>query len=221
MSTTNKGLFITFEGGEGAGKTSQIDRLKERLSSNGYDVVVTREPGGTPGAEIVRHVLLSGAAERFGSEMEAILFSAARNDHVQNVIKPALDKGHMVLCDRFVDSTRVYQGVSGKVEMSFLKTLEEIVCEECWPDITLLLDLDPKLGMERANQRRGEGEVPDRFEKEAFEEQIKRREGFLTMAKKEPERVKVIDASGDIETVSKRIWNAVKPILKARGLKTA
>ncbi len=221
MSTTNKGLFITFEGGEGAGKTSQIDRLKERLSSNGYDVVVTREPGGTPGAEIVRHVLLSGAAERFGSEMEAILFSAARNDHVQNVIKPALEKGHMVLCDRFVDSTRVYQGVSGKVEMSFLETLEEIVCEECWPDITLLLDLDPKLGMERANQRRGEGEVPDRFEKEAFEEQTKRREGFLTMAKKEPERVKVIDASGDIETVSKRIWNAVKPILKERGLKTA
>ncbi|MGP3409715.1 dTMP kinase, partial [Escherichia coli] len=111
-----KGLFVTFEGGEGAGKSTQIRRLAEALRRKGHDVLTTREPGGSPGAEALRHVLLSGAAETYGVRMEAILFAAARNDHVENVIRPALSKGFIVLCDRFMDSSRVYQGVTGNLE---------------------------------------------------------------------------------------------------------
>ena len=110
------GLFITFEGGEGAGKSTQITRLAEKLRARGYDVLVTREPGGSPGAEAVRHVLLSGAAEPFGPQMEAMLFAAARSDHVEQVIRPAVERGAIVLCDRFLDSSRVYQGVTGDLD---------------------------------------------------------------------------------------------------------
>ncbi len=218
MNEQTKGLFITFEGGEGAGKTSQISRLKDHLISLGHEVLVTREPGGTPGAEIMRHVLLSGAAENFGAEMEAILFAAARNDHVEHVIRPALLDGKIVLCDRFIDSTRVYQGVSGKVEMAFLKKLEDVVCEDAWPDITLLLDLDPEEGMKRAASRRSTDEAPDRFEKEALKEQETRRNGFLSIAEEEQGRFKVIDASGDVDAVAARIWTEVATTLKERGL---
>lgn len=218
MSKTKNGLFITFEGGEGAGKTSQIKELQERLTTLGHSVVVTREPGGTPGAEIMRHVLLSGSAEQLGPEMEAILFSAARSDHVQNVIVPALENGKVVVCDRFIDSTRVYQGVSGKVEMSFLEGLEDIVCENAWPDITLLLDLDPKAGMARASERREKNEEPDRFEKEALNLQNIRRDGFVAIAKADAQRIKVIDASGDFKTVARRVWKHVAQLLKERGM---
>jgi len=218
LSKTESGLFITFEGGEGAGKTSQIKKLQEKLTALGHSVVVSREPGGTPGAEIMRHVLLSGAAEKFGPEMEAILFSAARSDHVQNVIKPALQRGDIVLCDRFVDSTRVYQGVSGKVEMSFLEQLEDIVCEDAWPDITLLLDLDPASGMDRAKKRRAINEKPDRFEKDALTEQKTRRDGFIKIAKANSDRIKIVDAAGTIETVAQRIWKLIAQKLKKRGL---
>ncbi|WP_458382374.1 dTMP kinase [Rhizobium beringeri] len=117
--SSGTGLFVTFEGGEGAGKSTQIRRLAEALKGEGHDVLVTREPGGSPGAEAVRHVLLSGAAEAFGTRMEAILFAAARNDHVEEVIRPALASGKVVLCDRFMDSSRVYQGVTGNLEPDF------------------------------------------------------------------------------------------------------
>ena len=116
----NTGLFISFEGGEGAGKSTQINILAETLRARGLDVVVTREPGGSPGAEAVRHVLLSGAAEPFGVRMEAMLFAAARNDHVEEVIRPALRRGSVVLCDRFLDSSRVYQGATGNLEPEFI-----------------------------------------------------------------------------------------------------
>src|SRR4051794_16416524 len=119
-SPTQQGFFISFEGGEGVGKSTQITRLAARLGHNGYDVVVTREPGGSPGAEAVRHVLLSGAAEPFGPAMEAILFAAARADHVDQVIQPALLRGAIVLCDRFIDSTRVYQGTTGGLDAEFV-----------------------------------------------------------------------------------------------------
>lgn len=217
MDNRDRGLFITFEGGEGAGKTSQITRLSNRLSKLGHSVTVTREPGGTSGAEIMRHILLNGVGEQFGPEMEAILFSAARQDHVQNVIQPTLDEGGIILCDRFIDSTRVYQGVSGNVEMSFLQTLEDIACDDCLPDLTLLLDMDPKEGMRRAKARRGSNEKPDRFEKEALAEQEKRREGFLQIARKE-DRIRIIDASGTVEAVEKRIWKDVKAIMTKKGL---
>lgn len=213
----NESFFITIEGGEGAGKSSQITNLKKNLVELGYKVLVTREPGGTPGAEAVRHVLLSGAAEHLGADMEAILFSAARADHVDNVIKPALKKNQIVICDRFVDSTRVYQGITGNVSMELLKSLEKVACGSIWPDLTLVLDLDPKLGMERAAKRRNKSAAPDRFEKEPIELQIERRNGFLYIAKNEPERCAIIDGSGTVATVSNRIWELVNERLELRA----
>lgn len=210
----NDAFFITIEGGEGAGKSSQIELLKKKFIQLGHKVLITREPGGTAGAEAVRHVLLSGAAENLGPDMEAILFSAARSDHVDNVIKPALKKKQIVICDRFFDSTRVYQGVTGNVSMALLKSLEKIACGSIWPDLTLVLDLDPELGMERASKRRGKSDEPDRYEKESIALQRERRDGFLDIANKEPDRCAVIDASGTIDAVSKRIWSQVNKRLE-------
>lgn len=205
-----KGLFITFEGGEGAGKSTQIKRLAAKLEELGVDVITTREPGGSPGAEAVRHVLLSSAAEQFGTEMEAVLFSAARSDHVETVIKPALKEKKVVLCDRFFDSTRVYQGITGDVDMSFLKQLEQIACEDAWPDLTIILDLPPQTGMQRAKARRKADESPDRYEKETIALQEERRDGFRSIAEQEPERCVLIDANGTTAQVFKRVWEAVE-----------
>jgi len=206
----HNGIFVTFEGGEGSGKSTQIKRLAARLVELGHHPLVTREPGGSPGAEAVRHVLLSSAAEKFGAEMEAVLFSAARSDHVETVIKPALARNEIVLCDRFFDSTRVYQGVTGEVDMSFLKQLEEIACEDAWPDLTIILDLAPQTGMQRAKTRRGKNEKPDRFEKETIELQEKRRTGYLEIARLEPGRCIVVDAAGTTTQVFTRLWKAVE-----------
>lgn len=210
-----RGWFITFEGGEGSGKSTQIRHLKKMLKKEGYDVLVTREPGGSQGGEAVRHVLLSGAAEPFGAEMEAILFSAARSDHVDTIIKPALESGVVVLCDRFFDSTRVYQGVTGNVDMDFLKRLEAIACENCWPDITVIMDIDPEEGMRRATSRRAAGEVADRFEKESIKLQRRRRSAFLDIAKNEPERCLVIDAGGSEKSVRQAISAAIKKRMRS------
>ena len=182
QTNSQSGFFITLEGGEGAGKSSQITLLKEKLVDCGLDVVVTREPGGTTGAEIMRHVLLSGVAEPFGPELEALLFAAARMDHVDQVIKPALERGAIVLCDRFIDSTRIYQGKCGNVEMDMLKMLETVACENTFPDLTIVLNLDPRLGMERAKQRREKDSIPDRFEKETLREQKKRQDRLAPAA---------------------------------------
>ncbi len=150
-----RGFFITFEGGEGAGKSTQISRLAERLRAMGHDVLVTREPGGSPGAEAVRHVLLSGAAEPFGPVMEAILFAAARSDHVEQVIRPAVERGAVVLCDRFMDSSRVYQGITGDLDPKFMAALERITVNGMVPDLTLILDRAsnaPRRGAEKERQ---------------------------------------------------------------------
>lgn len=216
-AASRRGLFITLEGGEGAGKSSQIELLRKKLTDEGHDVVVTREPGGTRGAEIIRHVLLSGAAEKLGSEAEAMLFSAARSDHVEEVIRPALEKGKTVLCDRFIDSTRVYQGGEGKVDMDYLYQLEELVCENVWPDMTLILDIDPEIGMKRANSRRTGKEKPDRFEKQQMDDHVRRREAFLEIARREPERCVIIDAKGTQKQVAGRIWRALNPLVGKRG----
>ena len=161
-----------------------------------HDVLMTREPGGSPGAEAVRHVLLSGAAEEFGMRMEAILFAAARNDHVEEIIRPALMKGKVVLCDRFMDSSRVYQGVTGNLEPDFIEALQRIAINGVMPDCTMILDL-PAQGLERARRaesgRRGRN-APDRFEKEELETHEKRREAFLDIAAREPERCHVVNA---------------------------
>ncbi|MCW2307571.1 dTMP kinase [Rhodobium gokarnense] len=202
------GTFITFEGGEGAGKSTQIRRLAARLEGLGLEVVTTREPGGAPGAEAIREVLLSGKAKALGPLVEATLFAAARIDHVANRIRPALDRGAVVLCDRFTDSTRVYQGDGDGVDATTVAELERIAVDGVRPDLTLVLDLPVEVALERIATRRGD-EHPDRFEGEADVVHHRRREAFLSIAKAEPDRCAVIDASGDEETVANRIWETV------------
>lgn len=216
-----RGLFITFEGGEGAGKSTQIARLAEWLRARGREVVVTREPGGSPGAEAVRHVLLSGAAEPFGARMEAILFAAARSDHVEEVIRPALERGAIVLSDRFVDSSRVYQGVTGYLDPRFMAALERVTVNGVMPDLTLILDLDPVEGLRRADARRGEGAAADRYEKETVDIHRRRREAFLDIARNEPGRCVVIDASADEASVEAEIAAAVTRLLGLSHGRTA
>jgi dTMP kinase len=211
-----RGFFITFEGGEGAGKSTQIDRLARKLRAKKYDVVRTREPGGSPGAEAVRHVLLSGAAEPFGPEMEALLFAAARSDHVEQVIRPAVERGAIVLCDRFLDSSRVYQGVTGGLDAAFMASIERVAVNGMMPDMTLILDIDPAEGLRRATARRGAGDSPDRFEKETLAIHRQRREAFLAIAAAEPGRCIVIDASRAPEDVEDGVTAAVFAALEAK-----
>jgi dTMP kinase len=205
QDNADHGWFITFEGGEGSGKSTQITLLSRAFNEAGIATLVTREPGGTPGAEAVRHVLLSGAAEPLGPQMEAILFSAARSDNVEQVIKPALGKGVTVLSDRFFDSTRVYQGATGNVSGQLLSAMERAACEDCWPDLTIILDIDPVEGMKRASRRRKANQIADRFEKEGLALQEKRRRAYLNIASAEPERCAVIDAGEAQEKVHAKI----------------
>ncbi|MEH3092490.1 MAG: dTMP kinase [Agrobacterium cavarae] len=209
-----KGLFISFEGGEGAGKSTQIRILAETLRSRGLEVVVTREPGGSPGAEAIRHVLLSGAAEAFGVRMEAMLFAAARNDHVEEVIRPALESGAVVLCDRFLDSSRVYQGTTGNLETDFIETLQRIAVDGTMPDLTLIFDIPAVDGLARARKRADDGATPDRFEKEELETHEKRREAYLDIALNEPRRCRIVDARQPQERVTEDVLSMVEPLLE-------
>jgi len=211
----SRGFFITFEGGDGAGKSTQIDRLAEALREQGREVIVTREPGGSPGAEAVRHVLLSGAAETFGPAMEAILFAAARSDHVEQLIRPAVERGAIVLCDRFYDSTRVYQGVTGNLDADFMAELERVTVNGMLPDLTVILDIDPEEGLRRAGARRG-AEAPDRFEKETLSIHRQRRKAFMAIAKKEPDRCVVVDASDAPEKVAANVLKAALSAMARR-----
>src|SRR6187551_974602 len=146
-----RGKFITFEGGEGSGKSTQASMLAQRLKAMGVGVRQTREPGGSPGAEIIRHVILSGAAKPLGPDAEAMLFAAAREDHLSNTIRPALERGQWIICDRFADSTRVYQGVLGHVDARLIKSLERITVGDTRPDITFILDISAEHGLARAS----------------------------------------------------------------------
>lgn len=202
------GKFITFEGGEGSGKSTHATMLASRLKSCGVGVLLTREPGGSPGAEAIRHVLLSGAAQPFGPDAEAILFAAARDDHVRTTIRPALDAGKWVVCDRFFDSTRVYQGVLGQVDLRLIKGLERITVGDLKPNVTFILDVPADIGRTRASKRRGGGRA-DRFEAETIEFHMKLRAAYLDLAAQEPERCVVIDARAPREEVAERIWNIV------------
>lgn len=208
-----RGKFITFEGGEGTGKSTQAALLALRLESLGFRVQLTREPGGSPGAEIMRYVLLSGAAKPFGPEAEAMLFAAARDDHIRCTILPALAAGKWVICDRFADSTRVYQGVLGDVDPRFISALERVSVGDLRPDLTFILDVPPELGLTRAAGRR-RGAKPDRFEAETVEFHERLREAYLALAEAEPERCVLIDASAPKKVVAKRIWQAVNSRLK-------
>lgn len=208
------GFFITFEGGEGAGKSTQIERLAAHLRASGRTVVVTREPGGSPGAEAIRHVILSGAVEHAGPRLEALLFAAARSDHLEQVIRPAMRAGAIVLCDRFVDSSRVYQGVTGGLAPAFMRALEHVTVDGTMPDLTFILDLDPVEGLSRAHKRR-EGDAADRFEKETVDIHQRRRAAYLAIASDEPQRCRVIDASKPVDAIAKEIAAIVDDMLAA------
>jgi dTMP kinase len=203
-----RGRFITFEGGEGTGKSTQVKALAARLTSFGLSVVTTREPGGSPGAEAIRHVLLSGAAKPLGAYAEAILFAAARDDHLHQTIRPALEEGRWVVCDRFADSTRVYQGVLGNVDQRLIARLEQITVGDTRPDLTFVLDVPAELGLERAAQRRG-AEAADRFETETLEFHERLRRAYLEIAERESERCVVIDGSAEQKIVADAIWAVV------------
>jgi len=210
MSAQRRGRFVTLEGGEGAGKSTQAQLLAQRLAALGVSVVVTREPGGSPGAEAIRELILSGKAEPFGPAGEAILFSAARIDHVDHTIAPALERGAWVVCDRFADSTRAYQGVAGKLDPALIASLERVAIGEIRPDLTLVLDVPTEEGLARAAARRGENGKADRFEREGaiFHETL--RKAFLDIARGEPKRCAVIDADKPPEEVSQAIWACVR-----------
>ncbi|WP_412057981.1 dTMP kinase [Bartonella sp. DGB2] len=186
------GYFITFEGGEGNGKTTQSRLLAKHLRAKGYEVVETREPGGTKGSEAIRHFLLSGKTEAIGPQIEAYLIAAARLAHLEEVIRPALKNGSVVICDRFIDSTRVYQGLNPQISQAWLEALLALVVSETMPNITFLLDCPVSIAIERAILRRGQ-ENADRFEKEALSLHEARRQAFLCLAKKETKRFRIID----------------------------
>jgi dTMP kinase len=203
-----RGKFITFEGGEGTGKSTQAAMLASRLETLGLVVQLTREPGGSPGAEIIRHVLLSGAAKPLGPEVEAMLFAAARDDHVRCTILPALQSGKWVISDRFADSTRVYQGALGQVDTKLINVLERVSIGSLAPDLTVILDLPVHLGLERAKMRRGQAEA-DRFEREGTDFHEKLRAAYLGIAASEAGRCVVIDATPAKDAVAKSVWQAV------------
>lgn len=209
------GLLITFEGGEGAGKSTQILALADHLRAQGFEVIVTREPGGSAGAEAVRHVILSGAAETYGPAMEALLFAAARSDHVDQKIRPAIEFGQIVLCDRFIDSSRVYQGISGNLDPQFMQSVERIAIDGTMPDLTFILDIPADKGLARAGLRRGT-EVADRFEKETIATHEARRQAFLAIAASEPQRCKVIDADRSVAEISAEISALTDNLLDSR-----
>jgi dTMP kinase len=202
------GRFITFEGGEGTGKSTHAALLAQRLRALGIGVVLTREPGGSPGAEIIRHVILSGAAKPLGPHAEAILFAAARDDHIRSTIAPALARGRWVISDRFSDSTRVYQGILGRLDPNLIQGLERVTVGDLKPDITLILDVPAELGLARAKKRRGEGEA-DRFEEESLEFHQKLRDAFRQLALSEPSRCVLIDATAERAAVAENIWKVV------------
>jgi dTMP kinase len=208
-----RGRFITFEGGEGAGKSTQLGRLADRLRAQGREVVATREPGGSPGAEAIRDLVLNGAADRWSPVTETLLMYAARADHIERVIRPSLARGAWVVCDRFADSTRAYQGAGGGTDPGLIAALEDQVLGEARPDLTLIFDIPPEAGLQRAQARGGEM----RFESKGLEFHQRLREGFLAIARAEPDRCALIDATGAMDAVEAAIWAAVEARLAVRG----
>ncbi len=204
-----RGSFITLEGGEGAGKSTLAKGLRQRLADAGVASIVTREPGGSPKAEAIRELLLSGAVAPHGPFAEALMFQAARMDHVALTIKPALARGDWVICDRFADSTRAYQGALGRLPRDLLEALERVALDGFRPDLTLILDVPVEIGLARAAARRGE-EAADRFEREGRGFHTRLRQAFLEIAEREPERCIVIDASLAPDAVLDLAWDALR-----------
>lgn len=211
MAKTQPGRFITLEGGEGAGKSTQIAGLAKHLEAAGVGVITTREPGGAPGADTIRSLLVSGDTDRWDPMSEALLNFAARREHLIRTIWPALEQGHWVLSDRFADSTMAYQGYGHGIDRELIDALYRAAVGDFHPDMTLVLDLPVTEGLRRASERNGTGaNAEDRYERMdvAFHERL--RAGFLEIAAAEPERCVVIDASGAADDVAARIWSSVE-----------
>jgi len=213
QSTKSKGLFITFEGGEGVGKTTQINLLKSYLLNINYKVVCSREPGGTVEGEQVRKLLVSGSSKTWDPISEALMFNASRRQHINKIIFPSLDKGYIVLCDRFIDSTIVYQGYAGSIEQSILKDLHKKFCYNLYPDLTFFLDLEASLGLKRT-RKRSDYKEENRFENFGLDYHNKISKGFNNLANNNKERIITIDASQSIEQISKNIINFINLKLK-------
>lgn len=202
-----RGQFISFEGGEGTGKSTQVRRLAEALRARGLDVLTTREPGGTPAAETIRALLVDGHGARWQPMAETLLHMAARAEHVATLVRPALEAGRWAISDRFVDSTRVYQGLGQGVGEARVVELHRLALDDLMPDLTLILDLDHDAGLARAGRRAG-GE--DRYETMGSAFHARLREGFRALARSEPERCRLVDAAGDEAAVAGRIFSVVR-----------
>ena len=215
--------FITFEGGEGVGKSTQVKRLLVRLNRMDIEAVRTREPGGTPKAEAVRAFILQGRSESWGAGAEAVLFAAARYDHVSSLIAPSLNSGKWVISDRFHDSTRAYQGLTGGVDDKLIRGLETLALDGHQPDITFILDMDPAVAFARVNNREIEkalAETGDRFEKEDLDWHRRLRQAFLAIAKANPERCVVLPAGQSEDALEQEIWDTLTrrfPELEAKA----
>ena len=204
--TVETGRLITFEGGEGAGKSTQVCILVDRLLRAGRRAIATREPGGSPAAEDIRETLLSGKVKQFGPFAEALLFSIARQDHIDTVISDALARGQWVVCDRFLDSTRAYQGATGGVPAPVISALERLTLHGVMPNLTIVLDISVEEGLARMARRRG---APDRFESQDISQHERIRKAFLDIAEEEPGRCVVIDARKPEALVAEDVWEAV------------
>jgi dTMP kinase len=206
---SRSGLFVSFEGIDGSGKSTQARMLADRLRADGVDVIHTREPGGSPGAEEIRALVLQGDPDRWSAETEILLFTAARRDHLERTIQPALEAGKVVICDRFADSTRMYQGLSRGNLRAKVDALHDLMIG-VEPDLTLLIDMDPETGLSRAKAR---NTVEERFEDFGASLQEAMRAGFLALAEEYADRFRVIDGARDADSVAEYVWAAVSPHL--------
>ena len=201
-----KGFFITFEGIDGSGKSTQIQNLAKYLEEYGFDIIITREPGGSVGGEEIRNLLLQGEVDRWSAETEILLFTAARRDHLERVILPALQDGKIVICDRFTDSTRMYQGMRGpKLRVLVDNLTEEVI--NCDPDLTIIIDIDPEISLRRAKSRKT---AEERFEDFGVDLQKKMRKGFIDLSKEFNSRIEVVNGQQSVDDLAKEIFSLVK-----------
>ena len=210
---SKKGLFISFEGGEGVGKSTQIELLKTSLTKKNINVLSTREPGGTKEGELIRKFLVSGEINSWDAYSESLLFNALRREHINKIINPSLFKGDIVLCDRFIDSTIVYQGVGGGINQTLLLSLHKNFCYDLYPDITFFLSLDPKVGIERTLSRNNKTE--NRFENMGLSYHQKIQDGFKALSDKNNKRFFEINAELSVEKISNQIYDHVISIIKS------
>ena len=202
----NKGYFISFEGIDGSGKSTQIQKLAEFLGALDFDIVITREPGGSVGGEEIRNLLLQGNVDRWSAETEILLFTAARRDHLERIILPALKEGKIVICDRFTDSTRMYQGMRGANLRNLVDSLNEKVINFD-PDLTIIIDINPEISLKRAKSRKT---VEERFEDFGVDLQMKMRKGFIELAKEFGDRIEVVDGQQSVDKLAQDIGSLVK-----------